>query len=70
MKRVAHGLIFMDACLAIIFAALGYAEGGKLSAEMGAVNVISWALALTLPINILATYHLCGSGSILCSKQS
>ena len=54
----ANGLMLGDLwlLLAIIFAALGYAEGGKLSAEMGAVNVISWALALTLPINILATY--------------
>ena len=54
----ANGLMLGDLWLlsAIIFAALGYAEGGKLSAEMGAVNVISWALALTLPINILATY--------------
>ena len=42
--------------VAIIFAAIGYAEGGKLSAELGAINVISWALALTLPINLVATY--------------
>ena len=42
--------------VAIIFAAMGYAEGGKLSSELGAINVISWALALTIPINLVATY--------------
>ena len=42
--------------LAIVMAAIGYSEGGKLAQEMGAIKVISWAVAITLPINILATY--------------
>jgi len=46
------GLLFV----AIASAAVGYSEGGKLSEEMGAVDVISWALVLTLPINLLFTY--------------
>lgn len=45
------GLLFV----AIASAAVGYCEGGKLSEEMGAVEVISWALVLTLPINIVFT---------------
>ncbi len=52
------GLAFGDIwlLLAIITAAIGYSEGGKLAKEMGATKVISWAVALTLPINIPATY--------------
>ena len=42
--------------LAILSAAIGYSEGGKLSQEIGAVKVISWAVAITLPINLPATY--------------
>lgn len=42
--------------LAIITAAIGYSEGGKLSEEMGAIKVISWAMAITLPINIPAAF--------------
>ena len=42
--------------LAILTAAIGYSEGGKLAQEMGATKVISWAMAITLPINIPATF--------------
>ena len=45
------GLLFV----AIASAAIGYSEGGKLSEEMSAVDVISWALVLTLPINLFLT---------------
>ena len=47
------GLLFV----AIASAAVGYSEGGKLSEEMSAVDVISWALVLTLPINLFLTYQ-------------
>lgn len=52
------GLAFGDIwlLLAIIAAAIGYSEGGKLAEEMGAIKVISWTVAMTLPINIPATY--------------
>ena len=52
------GLAFGDIwlLLAIVTAAIGYSEGGKLAQEMGAIKVISWAVAMTLPINIPATY--------------
>ncbi len=35
---------------AILVCGLGYAEGGKLSRELGGWQVISWALVLSLPI--------------------
>ena len=43
--------------LAIFFAALGYSEGGKLAEQMGAITVISWALALTLPLNAIIAFY-------------
>lgn len=42
--------------VAIASASIGYSEG-KLSEEMSSVEVISWALVLTLPINIFLTYQ-------------
>ncbi len=47
--------------LAILTAAIGYSEGGKLSEEMGAIKVISWAVAITLPINIPISYLFANS---------
>ena len=41
---------------AILFVSIGYSEGGNLSKEMGSIAVVSWALVLTLPFNIIATY--------------
>ena len=41
---------------AILFAAIGYSEGGKLAKEMGSIGVISWALVISLPINLFASY--------------
>jgi drug/metabolite transporter (DMT)-like permease len=35
---------------AVISAAMGYAEGGRLSQDMGGQQVISWALVLSMPI--------------------
>ena len=42
---------------AVLSAAVGYSEGGKLSEEMSSVDVISWALVLTLPINLFLAYQ-------------
>lgn len=52
------GLVSEDWLLfvAVASAAIGYSEGGKLSEEMSSVEVISWALVMTLPINIFLTY--------------
>ncbi|WP_118972894.1 DMT family transporter [Taibaiella koreensis] len=38
--------------LAIILCGLGYAEGAKLSRELGGWQVISWALVLSLPVMV------------------
>ncbi len=42
--------------LAIVTVSMSYSEGGKLAQEMGAIKVISWAMAMTLPINIPAAF--------------
>jgi drug/metabolite transporter (DMT)-like permease len=40
---------------AVLFAALGYAEGGVLARELGGWQVISWALLIALPVIVPAT---------------
>ncbi|SOY82088.1 conserved hypothetical protein, DUF6; putative TRANSMEMBRANE PROTEIN [Cupriavidus taiwanensis] len=35
---------------AVLLGALGYAEGGKLSRELGGLETISWALVVSLPV--------------------
>jgi drug/metabolite transporter (DMT)-like permease len=44
--QIADGLIL----IAVILGALGYAEGGVLARELGAWQVISWALVLSAPV--------------------
>jgi drug/metabolite transporter (DMT)-like permease len=46
MPQPADGLIL----IAVILGALGYAEGGVLARELGAWQVISWALVLSAPV--------------------
>jgi drug/metabolite transporter (DMT)-like permease len=43
---------------AVIVCGLGYAEGAKLSRELGGWQVISWALVISLPISIPSMYFL------------
>jgi drug/metabolite transporter (DMT)-like permease len=43
---------------AVIAAAVGYAEGGRLSQTMGGQQVISWALVLSMPILLPLTVWL------------
>ncbi|GEM_PF-4645060 len=40
----------------VIVCGLGYAEGAKLSRELGGWQVISWALIISLPIMLIASY--------------
>ena len=42
--------------LAVILCGLGYAEGAKLTKELGGWQVISWALVLSLPIMLPLTF--------------
>lgn len=44
--------------VAVIAAAMGYAEGGRLSQSMGGQQVISWALVLALPVLLPLTIWL------------
>lgn len=43
---------------AVVAAAMGYAEGGRLSQTMGGQQVISWALVLSMPILLPVTIWL------------
>lgn len=52
---------------AVAAAAYGYAEGGRLSQTMGGWQVISWALVLLLPLNLLVTVWVAGSHVISAS---
>jgi len=40
----------------VIICGLGYAEGAKLSRELGGWQVISWALIISLPLMLIATF--------------
>jgi drug/metabolite transporter (DMT)-like permease len=59
---VAGGLEFEVADLlmlaAIVTCGLGYAVGSKLTARLGSLAVISWALVLSLPVAIIASLVL------------
>ncbi|UYB54498.1 DMT family transporter [Xanthomonas sp. AM6] len=48
-----HGDLLMLA--AIVACGYGYAEGGRLSRELGGWQVISWALVIALPVTLLLT---------------
>lgn len=41
---------------AVVACGLGYAEGAKLTRELGGWQVISWALIVTLPLMLIASY--------------
>ena len=47
---------------AIALCGLGYAEGGRLSRRLGGWQVISWALALSLPISLSVALALAPEG--------
>ncbi len=59
---IAGGLQFEPADLlmlaAIVTCGLGYAVGSKLTARLGSLAVISWALVLSLPIALIASLAL------------
>lgn len=42
----------------VVAAAMGYAEGGRLSQSMGGFRVIAWALVLTVPLALPASVWL------------
>lgn len=44
---------------AVVTAAMGYAEGGRLAQSMGGQNVIAWALVVALPVMLPVSLWLC-----------
>jgi drug/metabolite transporter (DMT)-like permease len=58
LLKSAGSLSYIDGLLVLggICACIGYVEGGELSRRMNPRVVISWALVISLPINMMATY--------------
>jgi drug/metabolite transporter (DMT)-like permease len=42
----------LELLAAVVLCALGYAEGGRLSRELGGAHTICWALVLSLPVTV------------------
>jgi len=55
---------------AVVAAAMGYAEGGRLSQAMGGQQVISWALVLSMPVLLPVTLWLCWTYGVSASAQA
>lgn len=55
---------------AVVAAAMGYAEGGRLSQTMGGQQVISWALVLSMPVLVPATIWLCWNYGVEASPKA
>ncbi|MCW2984352.1 MAG: family transporter, partial [Conexibacter sp.] len=47
------GLPDLELLAAVLLCALGYAEGGSLSRELGGARTICWALVLSLPVTVV-----------------
>ena len=58
LLKSSGSLSYIDGLLVLggICACIGYVEGGELSRRMNPRAVISWALLISLPINIIAAY--------------
>jgi len=55
---------------ATVLAAMGYAEGGRLSQSMGGQQVISWALVLSMPVLLPVTIWLCWNYGVTASAKA
>ena len=58
LLKSSGGFTYIDALLVLggISACIGYVEGGELSRKMNPRAVISWALVISLPFNIVFSY--------------
>ena len=61
LLKNAGNFTYIDGLLVLggISACIGYVEGGELSRKMNPRAVISWALVISLPVNILMTWLTC-----------
>ncbi len=59
LLKCSGSFTYVDGLLVLggISACVGYVEGGELSRKMNPRAVISWALVISLPINIVMTYY-------------
>lgn len=55
---------------AVVAAALGYAEGGRIAQEMGGWQVICWALVLAAPIEGWLTFKVVGAHELVTSPAA
>ncbi len=53
--------------LAVVSVAIGYAEGGRLARQLGALPVICWALVLSAPLMVLPTWWSWPAGEVSAS---
>lgn len=60
LLKSAGSFTYVDGLLVLggVCACIGYVEGGELSRKMNPRAVISWALVISLPINIVMSYLL------------
>ena len=63
LLKSSGGITYIDGLLIAggICACIGYVEGGELSRRMNPRAVISWALVVSLPINVIASFYLFSS---------
>jgi len=63
LLKSSGGITYIDGLLVAggICACIGYVEGGELSRRMNPRAVISWALVVSLPINVIASFYLFSS---------
>jgi drug/metabolite transporter (DMT)-like permease len=58
------GAADLELLAAVVLCALGYAEGGRLSRELGGARTICWALVVSLPVTTaVAAVALSGAGA-------
>lgn len=64
------GLADLALFAAVIAAAMGYAEGGRLSQTMGGQQVISWALIMSLPVLLPITLWVASRYGVSASPRA
>lgn len=68
----ADGIVLSDAYLlgAVALGGLGYAEGGRLSRDLGGARTICWALVLALPVTVPVAAAGAAAGGLAASADA